>query len=39
MSPYKSIRYIIKDFCYGCGCIANLLFCIPHIFNNLERSQ
>ncbi|CAD8163092.1 unnamed protein product [Paramecium pentaurelia] len=39
MSAYKSIRYIIDDFCFGCGCILNILCCLPHFFRNLERSQ
>ncbi|CAK80780.1 unnamed protein product (macronuclear) [Paramecium tetraurelia] len=39
MSAYKSIRYILNDFCYGCGCILSLLCCLPNIFPNLERSQ
>ncbi|CAD8091011.1 unnamed protein product [Paramecium sonneborni] len=39
MSAYKSIRHIINDFCYGCGCILNLFCCLPNFFRNLERSQ
>ncbi|CAD8056509.1 unnamed protein product [Paramecium primaurelia] len=39
MSAYKSIRHIISDFCYGCGCILNFLCCLPNLFRNLERSQ
>ncbi|CAD8175596.1 unnamed protein product [Paramecium octaurelia] len=39
MSAYKSIRYILNDFCYGCGCILSLLCCLPNIFPNLERAQ
>ncbi|CAD8079893.1 unnamed protein product [Paramecium sonneborni] len=39
MSAYKSIRDIVGDFCYGCGCILNIICCLPNFFRNLERSQ